>query len=81
MENYCIIAESEDGQYEPIGEAVTFNEALEIAASDMAHRLRELKRGNCPMCPYEYRAWGRCADGTFAPVRSWLATDIPQVTR
>lgn len=63
--NYILIAESEEGQYEPIGEAVTREEALELAASDMARRKRELEDGDIPMCPYLYNPWGRCADGGY----------------
>lgn len=63
--NYILIAESEEGQYEPIGEAVTCDEAQELAASDMARRKREQEDGNTPMCAYLYNLWGRCADGGY----------------
>ena len=46
-----LIAETEDGGYEPVGPVATIREAREIAASDRAGRMRELKEGGEPMCP------------------------------
>jgi len=60
-----LIAESEDGQYEPVGVVVSINEAREIAAGDMRGRMRDLERGGAPMCPYVYKVWAPGIDGDY----------------
>jgi hypothetical protein len=40
-----LIAETEDGQYEPNGPVATINEAIECARHDMVSRMRDLERG------------------------------------
>jgi hypothetical protein len=37
-----LIAESDDGWYEPVGPVATINEAREIASHNMAFRMRDL---------------------------------------
>ncbi len=54
-----LIAEDEEGHYEPVGVASTINEAREIAVSNMRARVRRVERGLDPgLCPYEYKVWG-----------------------
>jgi len=43
-----LIAESEDGQYEPVGVVASIGEAREIAASDLKGRMRRLDRDQDP---------------------------------
>jgi chorismate-pyruvate lyase len=75
MENYLIIAEAEEGNYEPIGEAVTPQEARELAASDMVQRCRDLNAGNSPMCPYIYRLWAR-RSGVYVESQQLKAVEL-----
>ena len=61
-----LIAEDEEGHYEPVGVVVSINEAREIAASDMRGRMRRLERGgDAGLCPYEYRIWAQGIDGDY----------------
>ena len=58
-----LIAESEEGSYEPIAVVGSVDEAREVAASDMKGRIRELEKGGSPMCVYCYRVWANGTDG------------------
>ena len=59
-----LIAESEDGQYEPVGVVTSISEAREIAESDLKGRMRRLERGDDPgICPYTYKVWAQGIDG------------------
>ena len=58
-----LIAESEDGAYEPIGVVGSVDEAREVAASDKKGRIRELKKGNSPMFVYCYKVWANRTEG------------------
>jgi hypothetical protein len=60
-----LIAESEDGQYEPVAVVANVGEAREIASDDMASRMRRLEHGESPLCPYEYKVWARGIDGAY----------------
>jgi len=60
-----LIAEDEEGHYEPVGVVVSINEAREIAASNMSGRRKDLERGKTPMCPYEYKVWATGLDGDY----------------
>ena len=46
-----LIAETEEGQYEPNGPVATINEAIECAKHDVASRMRDLELGGEPACP------------------------------
>ena len=63
-----LIAEAEEGQYEPVSVVTTVGEAREIARSDMASRMRRLEKGESPLCPCAYKVWARRADGRQAIV-------------
>ncbi len=71
-----LIAEDEEGHYEPIGVVVSINEAREIAASDMRGREKELERGGAPMCPYEYRVWAQGTDSDYRVASVIPATSV-----
>ena len=63
-----LIAESEDGAYQPVGAVTTISEAREIAASDMCLRMDRLDQGSDPMCPARYLVWARGDGGEYATV-------------
>jgi len=59
-----LIAEDEEGHYEPVAVVGTINEATEIARDDMASRMRRLERDDDPgICPGRYMLWVRGVDG------------------
>jgi hypothetical protein len=59
MEYYLLIAETEDGSYQPIGE-VTESEARDSAAEDFANR-----DPNEDLCPCQYALWVRGPGGRY----------------
>jgi hypothetical protein len=59
-----LIAEDEEGNYQPVACVMTINEAKEIAAHNMALRRKRLDQGDAPMCPYVYTVW--CRDSSQA---------------
>lgn len=71
-----LIAESEDGQYEPIANVSSLDEARWMATEDMARRMRELEKSHEPMCPAVYRVWARGASGAFASIHEFDATAL-----
>ena len=73
-----LIAEDEEGHYEPVGVVVSINEAREIAASDMRGRMRRLERNEDPgLCPYEYKVWAQGIDGDYRVAGTINATSLP----
>ena len=71
-----LIAEDEEGHYEPVAVASTINEAKELATSDLRGRTRDLDRGGAPMCPYEYKVWAQGVDGDYLVATTFLATSL-----
>jgi hypothetical protein len=68
-----LIAESEDGQYEPVSVVASIGEAREIAASDLRGRMRRLERDQDPgLCPYSYKVWANGIDGDYR-----IAIELP----
>ena len=68
-----LLAEDEDGQYEPVAVVGSINEARETAASDLAARMRRLEGDEEPgICPARYRLWARGVNGYYQ-----LAIEIP----
>lgn len=63
-----LIAESEDGAYQPVGAVSTIREGREIAASDMRRRMHRLDQGSDPMCPARYLVWAQGDGGEYATV-------------
>jgi len=63
-----LIAESEDGVYQPVGPVATIREGREIAASDMRRRMHRLEQGSDPMCPARYLVWAQGNGGEYAIV-------------
>jgi len=61
-----LIAEDEEGHYEPVAVASTIHEAKELAESDLRGRMRRLERGGDPgMCPYTYKLWAQGVEGDY----------------
>jgi len=73
-----LIAEDEEGRYEPVGVVISINEAREIAASDMRGRMRCLERGgDAGLCPYEYKVWAPGLDGDYRVACTINAANLP----
>ncbi|MBZ5625663.1 MAG: hypothetical protein LAQ69_44275 [Acidobacteriia bacterium] len=61
-----LIAESDDGQHEPVAVVGTISEAREVAISDLRDRMRRLELGeDAGLCPTLYRVWARGIDGSY----------------
>jgi hypothetical protein len=61
-----LIAEDEEGHYEPVAVASTINEAKELAQGNMRHKRTELERGGDPgLCPWIYKVWAQGIDGDY----------------
>ncbi len=58
-----LIAESEDGHYEPIAVVANVGEARYFAQEDFRSRMESLEKGGSPLCPYTYRVLARGIDG------------------
>ncbi len=72
-----LIAEDEDGHYEPVAGVISINEAREIAQSNLRYRMDELERGGDPgLCPYQYTVWARGILGRQCIAAKILATSL-----
>jgi len=61
-----LIAESEDGQHEPVAVVGTISEARDLANSDFRDRMRRLEQGeDAILCPFLYQLWARGTDGRY----------------
>ena len=61
-----LIAESEDGQHEPVAVVGTISEAREAAESDLRERMHRFERGEeTGIYPTLYKVWARGIDGTY----------------
>ena len=58
-----LIAEAEDGSYEPVGMVSTIEEARTLAAENLHQRRSDLTKGESPMCPDRYVIWQRGRKG------------------
>jgi hypothetical protein len=63
-----LIAESEDGAYQPVAAVSTIREAREMANSDMRARMHRMEKGDEPMYPARYLVWARGDRGEFTSV-------------
>lgn len=72
-----LIAEDDDGHYEPVAVVVSIAEAREVAQSDLSGRMRRLERDEDPgLCPTRYKVWARGVDGYYL-----LAVDLEDVLK
>jgi hypothetical protein len=77
-----LIAEDEEGQYEPVAVVASIGEAHEIAESDLRGRMRRLERGEDPgLCPYEYKVWANGIDGEYRIAITLPASSLPARSR
>ena len=58
-----LIAETEDGTYEPIGVVESIEEAKYMASANIAARIQELEKGGSPMSVYCFKVWANSANG------------------
>jgi hypothetical protein len=63
-----LIAESEDGAYQPVAAVSTIREAREMAHSDLRGRMSRFEKGEEPMYPARYLVWARNDRGDFVTV-------------
>ncbi len=68
-----LIAESEEGAYQPVGAVATIREGREIADSDMRRRMRQLETGSEPMYPFRYRVWAQGDEGKYSSIAEFEA--------
>ena len=76
-----LIAETEDGHYEPVAVVSSVAEAREIAAGDFARRLKETSIG-CEdvTCPARYAIWAQGLGGEYKLLRDYAIEGTePQV--
>ena len=72
-----LIAEDEEGTYEPIAVAINIREGKQLAQSDLRERLRRLEHDEDPgICPWQYRLWARGVDGQQRVAATWLAAQL-----
>ncbi len=61
-----LIAEDDEGRYEPVASVSTINEAKHVAADDLRRRRERLECDEDPgLCPRAYKLWARGTDGKF----------------
>ena len=59
-----LIAEDEEGHYEPVNYASTLAEGFEMAKDDLRLRQTRLMKDEDPgLCPWQYKLWARGLDG------------------
>lgn len=72
-----LIAEDEEGHYEPVGIVITINEGREIAESDMRDRMCRLQSGeDAGLCPRQYKLWARGLWGTQHVAATWNVSEL-----
>jgi hypothetical protein len=58
-----LVAEDEEGGYEPVALVSTLREARELAAEDFRFRLADVENGKDTLCPARYATWVRRSAG------------------
>jgi hypothetical protein len=72
-----LIAEDENGGYEPVAVVGSIAEGHEMAASDLRARMRRLECGeDAGICPHQYVVWARGVDGVYISAATLLATSL-----
>jgi hypothetical protein len=72
-----LIAEDEEGHYEPVSVVSSISEAREIAASDLRGRMRRLEHDRDPgLCPCAYKVWATGIEGSYIVAAELLATSL-----
>lgn len=60
-----IIAENEEGTYQPLNVAGSLSEAREMVDDHRKFCMQELEKGKTPMCVYSYKIWNVGIDGSY----------------
>ena len=61
-----LIAENDEGCYQPIAMVNTITEAKELAENDLRARMKRLERGeDAGICAAIYKLWARGVDGEY----------------
>jgi hypothetical protein len=72
-----LIAEDEEGQYEPVAVVVSIAEGREIAANDLRRRMRMIERDeDAGLCPTRYKIWARGVEDAYL-----LASELVDVLK
>ena len=72
-----LIAEDDDGRYEPISVVVSIAEGREIALSDLRRRIRLIEREeDVGLCPTRYKVFARGTEGCYI-----LASELEDVLK
>jgi hypothetical protein len=72
-----LVAEDEEGSYEPIDKASTIAEGKELASDDMKRRLKRLEADqHSGICPYAYKLWARGVDGVQCVAATWNVAEL-----
>src|SRR4051794_19249127 len=72
-----LIAEDEQGNYEPMAAAVSINEARDIAQSNLRSKIRRLEREEDPgLCRFAYKLWAKGLDGSCQLVKEFNAASL-----
>jgi len=71
-----VVAQDEEGNYEPVALVGFVSEAEEIIADDLKRRFQKLDRDEDPgLCPYEYILWARGINGGYEIIGTALVTE------
>ena len=68
-----LVAEGEEGGYEPVAMVSTIREAREIADNDFEIRMVAINKGAEPMYPARYAVWKQGERGTYRIVSTFEA--------
>jgi hypothetical protein len=72
-----LIAEDEEGHYEPVNYASTLAEGFEMAREDLRNRRKNLEADRDPgLCPWEYKVWARGLEGRMVVAATWNVSDL-----
>ncbi len=72
-----LVAEDEEGHYEPVDIASTMAEGFELAKDDLRRRRKKLEADKDPgLCPWEYKLWARGIDGIQTIAARWNVSEL-----
>ena len=72
-----LIAEDEEGHYEPVNYASTLAEGFEMAKEDLRNRQRRLEADKDPgLCAWEYKVWARGLEGGMLAAATWNVSEL-----
>jgi hypothetical protein len=72
-----LIAEDEEGNYEPVNFPGTLAEGIEMAKGDLRLRQKRLNNDEDPgLCPWEYKVWARGLEGRMVVAATWSVSNL-----